>query len=152
MKKYGTVDTRIIKNEENKKSYKDLLLAVVLIGKPYSYKNTSDSISCIFNRCIGHFCMSYEMFHIKLCIFTIFFILDNFNLADFFEAIGDTSFLSIDTDDLKTIFKEYCKEKELSGSLSRIIIPCQHAILEFRDKLLLYSFFILLLFSYSSLL
>lgn len=32
--KYGTVDIRIIKNKENKKSYKDLLLAVVLIRKP----------------------------------------------------------------------------------------------------------------------
>ena len=81
-----------------------LPISVVLIGKPYSYKNTSDSISCIFN------------------------------LADFFKTLGDTSFLSIDTDALKVMFKEYCKEKELSDGLVRIIIPCQHAILEFRDK------------------
>ncbi len=104
LKKHGTIDTRIIKNEENRKSYKDLLLAVVLIGKPYSYKNTSDSISCIFN------------------------------LADFFAILGNISFLDIDSNDLKIMFKDYCREKEFSNNLVRIIVPCQYAILEYRDN------------------
>ncbi len=48
LEKHGVIDTSVITNEENRKAYKDLLLAVVLIGKPYTCKSTSKALDYVF--------------------------------------------------------------------------------------------------------
>lgn len=103
LKKYGIIDTRIIKNAENKKSYKDLLLAVVLMGKPYTCRSTSKALDYVFK------------------------------LPDFFNTLG-ACFTDIDTDELKEAFKNYCLTNHLAKDMQKIIVSCQYAVLEYRDK------------------
>lgn len=103
LQKFGIIDTSIIENIENKKAYKDLLLSIILTNKPYTYKSKSHSLSYVFK------------------------------LPNFFASLKDTSFVDMDRDNLKAMFKGYCIENYLAKSMQKIIVSCQEAVLEYRD-------------------
>lgn len=103
LKRFGVIDTTIIRNEENRKAYKDLLFSIVYEKQPYSYKNTSHSFEYVFS------------------------------LTDFINSLDDKIFLNIDPDELKTLFSDYCDEHECAKDMKKIIISCQNAVLNFRD-------------------
>ena len=104
LRRKGIIDTTIIKNEENRKAFKELLLSVILINKPYTYKNTSSSFDYVFK------------------------------LPDFFNTLGNVSFIDMDTDELKDVYKQYCINNNLAKDAQKIIVSCQHAVLEYKDN------------------
>lgn len=103
LRRRGIIDTSIIENKENRKAFKDLLLSVILINKPYTYKNTSSSFDYVFK------------------------------LPDFFNTLGNISFVDMDVDELKDVYKQYCINNNLAKDAQKIIVSCQYAVLEYRD-------------------
>ncbi len=103
LKVRGVVDLSVIKNENNKNAFKDLLLSILLKGKPYNYKSTCASMIYIFR------------------------------LPRFLELLGNTDFLGLESDILKTMFKEYCDKNNFPNDMKRIIGSCQHTVIEYQD-------------------
>ena len=101
--RFGVIDTTVIKNEENRKAYKDLLFSIAYAKRPYTYANTSDSINHAFN------------------------------LIDFINKLEEKNFVDLDSDELKAIFSKYCDENHKPKDMKKIIISCQNAVLDFRD-------------------
>ena len=64
LRRRGIIDTTIIKNEENRKAFKELLLSVILINKPYTYKNTSSSFDYVFK--LPDFFHTYDFYFLGI--------------------------------------------------------------------------------------
>lgn len=103
LSRFGVIDTTVIKNEENRKAYKDLLFSIAYTKQPYSYKTNSHSFNYVFK------------------------------LMDFIDSLNNIYFLEIDSDELKAIFSKYCDENHKPKDMKKIIISCQNAVLDFRD-------------------
>ena len=103
LERKGIIDTTIIKNPENKKAFKELLFSTILFEKPYSCMRNTNSFNYIFK------------------------------LPDFFNKLGNIDFVTIDVDELKAIYKQYCLETKLAKDAQKIIVSCQYAVLELRD-------------------
>ena len=103
LSRFGVIDTTVIKNEENRKAYKDLLFSIAYAKRPYTYANTSDSINHAFN------------------------------LIDFINKLEEKNFVDLDSDELKTMFFKYCDENHKPKDMKKIIVSCQNAVLDFRD-------------------
>ena len=103
LSRFGVIDTTVIKNEENRKAYKDLLFSIAYTKQPYSYKTNSHSFNYVFQ------------------------------LMDFIDSLNNIYFLEIEPDELKSIFYKYCDENHKPKDMKKIIISCQNAVLDFRD-------------------